>query len=603
MTPALALTWMLTVATALAVSRLVLAHARAPHHARPAVWRSGALVGLTMVSALLLHRILLPPAAPVAQDPLVVLTARWSGLPVPVSTQVVAMPEAGDVPAGTVRSPDLATALRRAPDTRSVVVVGAGLEARDLEAVGTRALQFVSADLPAGIVALAGPRAVGPGTRFEVHGRVAGVEDATLTLVDPANRPVDTARADARGAFRLSGTARGTGATWFTVAVDDVEATPFTRVTVPVVVDDAPPVRLLLLAGAPNPELRALRRWAEEAGLSLRWRVAFGAGAGVGGTLAPDAATLAEQDLVLLDARAFDALGATARATLGAAVRDGLGVLVHTPAPPSTALRVWLREAGMPVQTGRARTWQPDVGPADVARLRAWLGPGSEDVPFDPLLAGEAAPALSYLPLSGGVASDQAASGEMMRWQAAGQGRVGVVTLADSWQLPLAGRADLHAGLWSGWANTLARAGAHRPPQVQGEARVGVRVALCGLEAGARIRAPDGHVMTPLADPAAAGCAGFWPKAAGWHRIEQPSGVRPLPVRATDEAPGLHAASVQAATRARVRADEASARAISMPWPRGPWPWALAWLCVTAALWALGRARAGRRASSDPPIA
>ena len=90
---------------------------------------------------------------------------------------------------------------------------------------------------------------------------------------------------------------------------------------------------------------------------------------------------------MLLDTRAWDGLGAGARASLLTAVRGGLGVLIHAPQTPSAALRGWLRGAGLTIETGRAVDWQPDVGSDDVARLRAWMGPGSDDAPFDPLLA------------------------------------------------------------------------------------------------------------------------------------------------------------------------------------------------------------------------
>lgn len=592
MTPADWLGAVLLAAASLAIARLFHAHLRAPRGQAPAAWRTLALAALTAASAFLLYRVLLPPA-PAGPDTLVVLTANAQGLPLPASQQVVALPEAVDVPPGAIRMPDLATALRRHPDARRLVVVGMGLLPRDREAVDGHALAFVPAALPAGLAELDVPGDVAPGARFAVRGRVTGIEDARLALFDPAGRIVDTGAADDSGRFRLEGTARGAGAALFEVAVQDVDSNAATRVTVPVVVDAGTPLRVLLLAGTPNPDVRALRRWAEDAGTTLRWRIAFGGGAATGDAPALDAASLSAQDLVLLDARAWDGLGAVSRAALLAAVRDGLGLLVHAPEPPSNALRSWLRNAGLTIRTGRAREWRPDAGPTDLVRLRAWSGPGTDDAPFDPQLAGDAPPALAYLPLTGALASAGPGAADMMRWQALGQGRIGLVTLADSWQLPLAGRADLHGELWSSWAGTLARAEAGDATRAGflGEARVGERAVLCLRQADSHVLDPTGKATALVPDPVAAGCAGLWPRVAGWHRIDD-GGV--LLVRGDREAPAMRAASLQAATR-QLAATGAGAdrRSLQAPAPR-PIVWFLAWLVVTAMLWALHRGRRGR---------
>ncbi|WP_429927180.1 hypothetical protein [Achromobacter xylosoxidans] len=234
------------------------------------------------------------------------------------------------------------------------------------------------------------------------------------------------------------------------------------------------------------------------------------------------------------------------------------------------------------------REWRADAGPDDPARLRAWSGPGSDDAPFDPQLANEALPSLGYLPLTGGLPSPGPGAADMMRWQALGQGRIGIVSLADSWQLPLAGRADLHGELWSAWAATLARPGRAAVAGFRGEARIGERVALCDLDVGARVLAPGGSVIVPMPDPAADGCAGLWPRAPGWHRID---GGGVLWVRGVDDAPGVQAASLQAETR---RLAGAGTGTQPLPPPAiHPVVWFLVWLLVTALLWTLHRARRG----------
>ena len=101
--------------------------------------------------------------------------------------------------------------------------------------------------------------------------------------------------------------------------------------------------------------------------------------------------------------------------------------------------------------------------------------------------------------------------------------------------------------------------------------------------------APDGRAILPVPDPAADGCAGLWPRAPGWHRVD---GGDVLWVRGVDDAPGMQAAALQAGTR---RLAGAGAGAQTPP-PRAvpAVVWFFACLLVTALLWALHRMRRGR---------
>ena len=83
---------------------------------------------------------------------------------------VVALPEAPALP-GVERVPDLATALRKHPGTQRVRVVGAGLEARDRDAMRGVALEFVAEALPRGLVELTPPSRAVAGGEFHFAGR------------------------------------------------------------------------------------------------------------------------------------------------------------------------------------------------------------------------------------------------------------------------------------------------------------------------------------------------------------------------------------------------------------------------------------------------
>ena len=92
------------------------------------------------------------------------------------------------------RVPDLATALRRHPGTQRVRVVGAGLEARDRDAVRGLALEFAADALPRGLVELDAPRA---GRRRRASSRSADARERPawrLRRTDRSGRPARRSR-------------------------------------------------------------------------------------------------------------------------------------------------------------------------------------------------------------------------------------------------------------------------------------------------------------------------------------------------------------------------------------------------------------------------
>ena len=99
----------------------------------------------------LLYFALFPPAQPIAAGTLAVLTADAAAST--PGEQRIALPEA---PAnnGAQPMPDLATALRLHPGTRRLHVVGAGLEARDIEAARGIPALFSASPAPVGLVEL-----------------------------------------------------------------------------------------------------------------------------------------------------------------------------------------------------------------------------------------------------------------------------------------------------------------------------------------------------------------------------------------------------------------------------------------------------------------
>lgn len=606
----------LGLAVLIAIASLIHRQRRTDRPARSRSWRLALLLAAQPILAVLLYLTLLPPPLHTQVGTMVVATAGAAqSATAAVGDVQIGLPEASPS-TERERVPDLATALRRHPGTQRLRVIGAGLEARDRDAARGLAIEFQPPALPRGLVGVWAPSRVGVGATFAIHGRVQGLQGGAVELLDPGRQRVDRIAPDRDGGFALSAVARGAGLTAFTLRLRDARQSVIEEVEVPVaVLADAQP-KVLLLAGAPGPELKYLRRWALDAGLKLHTQISVGAGMQLGDApVALNASTLAGFDLIVLDERAWDALSGAQREALTAAMRAGLGVMLRIAGPLSPRTRAQLRELGFELGVGAdsvaMRLPLPSI---DEDAIRARLGPGSEQAPRPRDQPVAAVPALTRrnLALAGpqvqGLLRD-ADGNAFAAWRANGQGRIGLWSLGDSFVLALAGRDDLHAQLWSQAFAALTRAKPRENPRIEGVARQGERMVLCGLHDGARVSDPRNKSSSLLIDPVrgAEHCAAFWPDAAGWHALKQGEYTTAFFVRGRDDAPGLRASELREATLALVSSqsvaiatDDASTRnrmksIFASDGPRGAaWPWFLAWLACAAGLWWLERSRLGR---------
>lgn len=588
---------LLALAVTIASLRVLFGAYRSDAGARPRAWRIIALLSLQAIGAGLLYFILLPPSRPVEAGTMVVLTARADhagAVRMRSGEHLVALPEAGAI-GDAERMPDLATALRRNPGTMHLRITGAGLTARDREAVQGRALAFAPAPLPRGIIELWSPDRVRAGAGLRVHGRVSGVAKGTVELLDPAGRRVDRVTLDQDGRFALTGEARSAGPFEFRVHVRDADGAMVEEANLPLLASAAAPRRVLLMSGAPSPELKYLRRWAADAGLSPHAEIALGGGLRTGDApVSFDAATLAGFDLVILDERAWQSLGAAQYDELRAAVRDGLGVLLRITGPLSAQGRARLRRFGLTADAAKVPETVRLAAPRqNVADSNGDDDRGNREAATDvPPLTRRAlrVDAIDASPLL-----RDADGSALAVWRAEGRGRVAVLLLANTFRLVLAGHEDRHARLWSDATGVLMRARGGREPTLQGEARQGQRVVLCDVATGSTVEAPNGTRTQLLADPisGAARCAGFWPMSAGWHRIRNGDDAWPFHVAARTALTGVQARELRDATAALVRTPGTSPSSTSSA-PGRRWPWFLAWLVVSASLWWLERSRYGR---------
>lgn len=593
----------------LAMARIVSWQLRAGAMQRSHGWRVGLLLLGQPLCALLLYLTLFPPTQPTQARTMVVATAAATAglLDAHLAGAVlVAMPEA-PVLGGAERVPDLATALRRHPDTARVRVVGAGLEARDRDAVGKLALEFQPAAPSPGVVEFSAPQRVAAGDAFRIGGRIEAMRGGSVELIDPGRQPVDTMPLPADGRFTLSATTRAPGLVMFKLRLRDARRVLVQSLDVPLQVSTAVPPRVLMLAAAPDPELKYLRRWAVDAGLPMHTQISIGAGMRLGDApIALDAANLARFDMVILDDRAWASLGADARGALVEALRGGLGVLLRITGKLPASTRTQLRELGFVVEGGsEAASVRLAKTSAQAGMARARIGRGTRDAPTAgvPINAPELTRrAWRFDSADAAVLLRDAAGGSIAMWRAEGRGRIGLWTLADSYRLVLVGRRDMHGELWSTALGTLARTHAEQSPRMESMVWAGERMTLCGLAADSRVLPPDGKAVQLLPDPAdgAPSCAAFWPRASGWHVLlqgdSQQGGTRwPFHVRARDAAAGLHASVLREATGRLASAagsGPAAAPGSRQPGPR--WPWFLGWLVASAGLWWLERVRAGR---------
>ena len=539
---------------------------------------------LQAVAALLVYLLLYPPQTEEHFDAgtLVVLTPgiapEYSAGSASASA-VVALPGTPDV-GGVEHAPDLGTALRRHPDATRLRIVGGGLPPRDLDAARGFPIEFDAAPLRDGIVELSAPALVRAGGVWKMSGRVQGHAGGRVELRDPAGAVVATAPLAADGTFALSAQAKRAGNALFALRVLDGAGAPIENLSLPIVAREGDAMRVLLLAGAPDPEIKYLRRWAVDAGVQLTSRIAVSDGIALrDGTAMLTPETLAETDLVIVDERAWNALDSNAKTMLTQALREGLGIV--------------LRVAG-PVPDEVAAQWQTfgfRIQAADIAQDIALQNmPGTQESP--PALTRRA------VAVTGGDATPllRASDGSPVAlWRSEGSGRVAVWWLGDSYRLSLGGEPGRFGTMWSEALGTIARARAETAPRMPLDADVNERSVLCDLSEHAFVEQPDGTKVALAIEqqPAGNACAAYWPAEAGWHTLVSANNRWPFHVRSAEEGKALAAARTAVATE--FLAGRSTGSAVSArPVPMARWPLFLAALLALTVLWWLERGTAQR---------
>jgi hypothetical protein len=393
-------------------------------------------------------------------------------------------------------------------------------------------------------------------------------------LHDPAGELAASSGVDDAGAFVLDAQAKTAGVATFELRALDGGGKPIDTMPLPVAIADGDAARVLVLAGAPDAELKYLRRWASDAGVTLTSRIALSEGIAMhdGGAPSVDAATLAATDLVITDERAWASFDERTRSAIADAVRGGLGLL--------------LRVTG-PLPDGVAADWQTYgfrvAAKADGAAASDGASESSDaGVPTMRPISIDADDAV---PIT--VARDRT---PFAKWRNVGQGRVAVSRIADAYRLSLGGDAGAFGTLWSDIVATLARARGAKRPEMPDDARVDRRSVFCGIADDAFVEDGDAKRVALIVDDATPSrrCAAFWPSRTGVHYLVSNGQRIPFAVRAAS-AGAFESAANATATRALGGADAVTKAESSRSIPGPRWPFFAAWLAAVALLWWLER--------------
>lgn len=576
-------------AVLLGVVRLLLWQRSAPVAGRTSWLRIALLGGLQMAVGLLLFLSLFPPADTVRRGGLIIATA---GTDTPVERRpgdvLIGLPEAGTLD-GAVRAPDLATALRRFPDASGIRILGHGLTPRDQD-IAPDGLIFDPPPAPSGLIHVAFPEPVAAGATFSVGGQIGSLPRGSIELVDPAGTLVSRTAVTAGGRFLVTGAARAPGLALFSLRLRDTAGSLVERLIIPVQTRSEAPPRVRVLAGAPGPETKFLRRWASDSGIDLRVDIDVGAGVQLGdGRMALTRAALAEIDLMVIDDRRWETLSGSDKALLASATSEGLGLLLRPTGALSAGSRREWATLGLPL------TGADDGIPTRLEPLSAIENPTATpdtDAP-DPLpdltrrdLADPGGEAVSLLRGPDGAA--------LASWRSRGRGRVGVWTVTDSYALVLTGEQSRYADLWSSLFSTLARAGEDSRVRVDDPVFTGRRSRVCRLEGRAAVLAPDGTERMLLTDPLTgdSACGAYWPTQDGWHVVRDGQGREtPFFAQSSSSSPSMLAWADRQATLTRAAGGDTDQMDSTTGSPGSPWPWFVGLLVLAALLWWLERRR------------
>ncbi|GAA4503669.1 hypothetical protein GCM10023172_28900 [Hymenobacter ginsengisoli] len=461
------------------------------------------------------------------------------------------------------------------PALRRVHLLGQGLPAAELPALGSLAVVPHAAPAYIGMQAAGWSQQLTLGQRFEVEGSVTGASPAWVSLqAEGAGR--DSLRLPAgNGSFRLSYQPKVAGLARYALRLRR-EGQPTASEPLPLQITPATLPPVLLLAAVPGFEFKFLKNNLAAAGRAVALRTTVSRGLVQTEFLNQPAqpldrltpSLLARYAVVVADAATLASLPAGESQTLRAAVQQGrLGLVIlaeATALPAATPARTDFVVQALPTAGAVAQplTW-PDA-PAPVrALLPARLRPGGALQPLITAPGGAVVAASRRVGLGATVVSVVT---ETFRWALQGQ----AATYSSFWSqlLTAATPPPAPAATW------LALSRWPRPQQPLMLRLAGARPAslptvqpLAGGPAVALALAQDARLPEWST-------AEYWPARAGWHQVRGPGRtVHSFYVYDSAAWRGPELAARQQALAARAAlaspAPAAEVATVQQPWPAG----------------------------------
>ncbi|MFK7887853.1 MAG: hypothetical protein AB8G16_13415 [Gammaproteobacteria bacterium] len=474
--------------------------------------------------------------------------------------------------------PDFSAARAVFPEASKWRVLGAGLPPS--ANVTDLAFDFDAPPKPSGVRDATWPQTLRTGERLVVTGTVIAdmPEALVVSLLDPSGTVADTAQPDAEGHFALAAPTKAAGSASFALRVTTDADSVLEEVPLPVDIRTPEPLRILVRAGAPSFEIRYLKDWARRSGAKMVIDTTLSRDKTRRETInidevfdAPfDDTLLSEFDLLILEARSFDALSATQlNALQNTAQRTGLGLIV--------------------------------LGTSDAQRMANFQGPASSDgvatsvaVSLPGASGTQVGTSARFVDNQGDVML-RALTGEALAKRTSHNNQNLVVSLIDdSHRWITAGQPDTHAAYWNALIDGAVSSRA--PIVVTTEPRhlyAHQRAVVClrgADDRAAAMQAIGGQSvtlqLTAVATRPGERCALTYP-GSGWHsvRVDERDIARLFVFSAEHWAVRQHVLATEFTRRVAARGAPQNAPQVSAEttWPR--WPFALLSLLLAATLW------------------
>lgn len=505
------------------------------------------------------------------------------------------LPEAQRQGAQEAQAPDFGTAKRwfaaTAPDAK-VHLHGHGLSERDRSQTATDATTL-SLHALHGWRRLHAPARVFLGQPWVVSGEWVNEAKPTTTLTAvltaPDGRDVTSVPIESGQPWSMEVLPPVAGMHTHHLHIKQGEQT---RSSLPLAVFVQPPepIRVALVMATPSPEWKFLQRYLSDTqslhSVSAQFTPTMHGQQSWGrAATQPDVVIMAWRQWLRLD-------DAAQRMWLARVTQEGLGLLFYLQHTPNEASHKQLHDLGLLAQNP-----QPSKAKNIQWRHQKVASGHSKQPMAWPLTWAKNTRPVRVPHLASSVGA----------WRTEGQGRLGILAVADTWRWPMWGDSALHQRFWANVIAEISQPSETQPLRVQpAQGREGTRHWVCGAATVAvayqgkhsNTRMISGEQKQPSAE-AGKHCHSWFPRQSGWHQItvlDESSKEKYSQwhhVHPADWAEGLNAnqrwqhtqtwhSTIANTTNTK---PTRSINTIQIPEHAKQWPWVLLWLLAAFSLW------------------